>query len=209
MTMFTRRTALLGMATTAVVLPSALAAQLRPTPTSSLGPFYPLVRGRDVDNDLTLVRGRRGRAAGQVIQVQGRVVDRRGNPVSGARIEIWQANAVGRYAHPSDTNPLPLDPNFQGFAKFVSGSDGSYRYTTIKPGSYPDGDDSPRPPHIHLDVSGNADRLVSEMLFPGEPLNDTDDVVPEWARSRLTATALGRGSDGISRFSWDVILDKG
>jgi protocatechuate 3,4-dioxygenase beta subunit len=126
------------------------------TPTGDLGPFYPIVRGQHADNDLTLVRGRRGRATGQIIEVSGRVLNRNGDPVSGVVIELWQANAAGRYAHPSDTNPAPIDANFQGFAKLVSGRDGSYCYTSIKPGAYPDGDDSPRPPHVHLDVSGKT-----------------------------------------------------
>jgi protocatechuate 3,4-dioxygenase beta subunit len=91
----------------------------------------------------------------------------------------------------------------------VSGSDGSYRYTTIKPRAYPDGDDSPRPPHIHLDIIGKTDRVVTQMLFPKEPLNDTDDVVPQWARARLIASELARGANGALRFGWDMVLDRG
>jgi protocatechuate 3,4-dioxygenase beta subunit len=144
-----------------------------------------------------------------VIEVSGRVIDMRGNPVKGARLELWQANAAGRYAHPGDINDAPLDPNFQGFAKLASGRDGSYRYTTIKPGSYNDGDDSPRPPHIHLDIWGRTDRIVTQMIFPGEPLNERDDVIPRWARSRLTATALSRGTSGALRYQWDIILGRG
>jgi protocatechuate 3,4-dioxygenase beta subunit len=137
------------------------------------------------------------------------VIDVRGNPVRGARIELWQANAAGRYSHPADTNDAPLDPNFQGFAALISGRDGGYRYTTVKPGAYPDGDNSPRPPHIHLDVAGRTDRLVTQMLFPGEALNETDDVVPEWARARLTATAMRQSAAGALRYEWDIILDRG
>jgi protocatechuate 3,4-dioxygenase beta subunit len=192
-----------------LLLPKAAAAQLKTTPTGDLGPFYPVVRGPDADNDLTLVKGRTRRAAGQVIEVSGRVLDSKGKPVGGAVIELWQANAAGRYAHPSDINPAPLDPNFQGCAKLISDPDGRYRYTSIKPGAYPDEDDSPRPPHVHLDVSGKTDRIVTQMLFPGEPLNKTDDVVPEWARARLTANALGQSVNGALRFSWDIILDRG
>jgi protocatechuate 3,4-dioxygenase beta subunit len=207
--LLTRRAALLGVTSTALLVANQASAQLKTTPTGDIGPFYPVARGRDADNDLTLVSGRRGRASGQVIEVTGRVLDKRGNPVRGAAIELWQANAGGRYAHPADTNPTPLDPNFQGFAKITSGLDGRYRYTTIKPGAYPDGDDSPRPPHIHLDISGKTDRVVTQMLFPGEPLNDSDDVVPHWARARLTANSRGKGANGALRFYWDMILDKG
>jgi protocatechuate 3,4-dioxygenase beta subunit len=91
----------------------------------------------------------------------------------------------------------------------VSGADGSYRYTTIKPGAYPDGDASPRPPHIHLDIVGKTDRVVTQMLFPKEPLNDTDDVVPQWARPRLIAREHGKGANGAMRFGWDMVLDRG
>lgn len=207
--MLTRRKALIGISSGLVVLASGARGQSKPTPTGDIGPFYPVAYRGDADNDLTLIRGRSGRATGKVIEVTGRVLDVRGNPVSSAKIELWQANAAGRYSHPGDTNPAPLDPNFQGYGKLTAGRDGSYRYTTIKPGAYPDGDDSPRPPHIHLDVIGRTDRLVSQMLFPGEPLNDTDDVVPNWARARLTATALDVGADGIARYRWDIILNQG
>ena len=207
--MLTRRSALLGLSSSLVLVASGARAQRRPTPSGDIGPFYPVVRGPDEDSDLTLVRGARGRASGQVIEVSGRVLDISGNPVRGARIELWQANAAGRYAHPADTNQTPLDPNFQGFGKLVSGRDGSYRYTTIKPGAYNDGDDSPRPPHIHLDIFGRTDRIVTQMIFEGEPLNSTDDVIPQWARDRLTATALGPSTNGALRYRWDIILPKG
>ena len=137
----------------------------------------------------------RRRAAGQVIEVTGRVLDRLGRPVPGAKIEIWQANAEGRYAHPSDSNPNKLDPDFQGFGKLTTGRDGRYRYVTIKPGPYSDGDDSPRPPHIHLDIRGAKDRSVTQMLFPGDPLNDRDDVLANVPRDLLIARALGGGGE--------------
>jgi protocatechuate 3,4-dioxygenase beta subunit len=207
--MLSRRTALLGITSSVLLVGGKADSQLKTTPSGDIGPFYPVSRSGDADNNLVLIKGRRARASGQIIEVSGRVLDMRGHPVRGAVIELWQANAAGRYAHPGDTNPAPLDPNFQGFAKLVSGRDGSYRYTTIKPGAYPDGDDSPRPPHIHLDIIGKTDRVVTQMLFPGEPLNNTDDVVPQWARARLTAKALGQDTDGALRFGWDMILDKG
>lgn len=204
-----RRTALAGIGSAVVFAPGAAAGQLRRTPTATIGPFYPIVRPPDEDNDLTLIRGRGRRAAGQVIEVSGRVLDLTGKPVPGARLELWQANAAGRYAHPADPNPAPLDADFQGFGKLVAGADGSYRFTTIKPGAYPDGQGTPRPPHIHLDIAGAHSRIVTQMIFEGEPLNDTDDVIPELLRGRLTAKALGRSASGMLRFGWDVVLDKG
>jgi protocatechuate 3,4-dioxygenase beta subunit len=205
----TRRAAVLGISSGVLLTANRAHAQLKTTPTSDIGPFYPVIRGDDVDNDLTLISGRAGRAAGQIIEVTGRVLNKQGQPVRGATIEIWQANAAGRYRHAADISSTPPDPNFQGFAKLVSGADGSYRYTTIKPGAYNDGDDSPRPPHIHLDITGQTDRLITQMLFPNEALNETDDVVPQWARARLTASAVGKTSNGALRYEWDMILDQG
>lgn len=106
--------------------------------------------------------------------VSGRVITTGGEPVAGARIEIWQANAAGRYAHPDDTNPAPLDPNFQGYTVLISGADGSYRFQTIKPGAYPAGPNTIRPSHIHFDLSGTHDRLVTQMYFDGDPYNEKD-----------------------------------
>jgi protocatechuate 3,4-dioxygenase beta subunit len=210
MAMISRRGALVGIGASLVVGPSAALGQQRKyTPMTDIGPFYPLVRAADEDNDLTLIGKSGRRAIGQVIEVSGRVLDIKGNPVPHARIELWQANAAGRYAHPSDDNPNPLDPDFQGFAKLTGGADGSYRYTTIKPGAYPDGDNSPRPPHVHLDVSGAKNRIVTQMIFAGDPLNDTDDVLAGFPRERLTAKALGARADGVRRFGWDVILLNG
>ena len=95
---------------------SVFAQGLKRTPGEILGPFYPVLRSVEKTADLTTVPGKPGRAAGQVIYVMGRVLNVQGQPVKGARIELWQANSHGRYVHPSDTNPAPLDPNFEGFA---------------------------------------------------------------------------------------------
>ena len=210
MIIMSRRSLIAGLGSALAVSPTAVLAQQRKvTPTTDLGPFYPLIRPKDEDHDLTMIGGSRRRAAGQVIEVTGRVLNRLGRPVPGARIEIWQANAAGRYAHPGDSNPNKLDPDFQGFGKLTSGRDGRYRYVTIKPGAYPDGDDSPRPPHIHLDISGAKDRIVTQMLFPDEPLNAGDDVLKGFPLDRLIARAMGGGGGGVQRFEWDVVLDNG
>jgi protocatechuate 3,4-dioxygenase beta subunit len=143
------------------------------TPEQILGPFYPM-KPLDQNADLTRVPGRAGPAAGQVLNVMGRVLNLKGEPVSNAKIEIWQANARGRYTHPSDTNPAPLDPNFEGSAILTADSDGRYRFKTIKPVGYPAGPNRMRPAHIHFQVSGRQDRLVTQMYFEGDPYNDTD-----------------------------------
>lgn len=104
----------------------------------------------------------------------GRVLNRKGEPLKGLRVEVWQANTHGRYAHPSDTNPAPLDPNFQGYGAQVTDKEGRYRFKTIKPGGYRVSPDYERPPHIHFEILGKKDRTVTQMFFPKEPLNEKD-----------------------------------
>jgi protocatechuate 3,4-dioxygenase, beta subunit len=149
----------------------AAAQTIRRTPTQVLGPFYPVVKPLDQDADLTLTTGKPGRAAGQVVEVLGRIMNREGKAVVGARVEIWQANTHGRYTHPSDRNPSPLDPNFEGFAVLRTDAEGRYRFKTIKPGAYPDDSGAMRAPHIHFEVLGSTNRLVTQMYFAGEALN--------------------------------------
>jgi len=133
-----------------------------------LGPFYPIMSKPNRSGDLTRVPGGSGRAKGQLLIVKGRVIDPSGKPVAGADIEIWQANAVGRYAHPDDTNPAPLDPNFEGFGALTSDADGHYEFLTIKPPPYPVSPDRTRPAHIHFDVRGRHDELITQMYFSGD-----------------------------------------
>jgi protocatechuate 3,4-dioxygenase beta subunit len=148
------------------------------------------------DADLT----RRGQSAplGEKIVVTGRVVDEDGKPVRNSLLEVWQANAAGRYWHSRDQHDAPLDPNFFGLGKMMTDDEGRYRFVTIKPGPYPwkNHDKAWRPAHIHFSMFGNvyAQRLVTQMYFPGDPLFPYDPIfnsVPdEAARQRL-----------ISRFS--------
>ena len=145
----------------------------RRTPEQILGPYYPL-KGFDQNADLTRVPGRPGRAEGQVLDVMGRVFNLKGGPVRNAKVEIWQANADGRYTHPSDTNPAPLDPNFEGSVVLTTDQEGRYRFKTINPAGYPAGPNRMRPAHIHFQISGRQDRLVTQMYFEGDPYNDTD-----------------------------------
>jgi len=97
------------------------ATQLKPTPAQTIGPFYPVEHLAEQDADLTWINGHKQRAQGNVIQVTGRVLDRYGNPVSGARLDIWQCNSLGRYAHANDIATMPLNPDFQGFASVRTG----------------------------------------------------------------------------------------
>lgn len=138
-----------------------------------LGPFYPLGEPAK-GGDLTRVPGRPGQAQGQIIRLTGRVLDRSGRPVVGGRLQIWQANTFGRYSHPNDDNPAQLDPSFEGFAVVETDADGHYNLRTIKPGAYPTGPSTIRPSHIHFEVFGKRERLVTQMYFAGDPHHDKD-----------------------------------
>ncbi|MFY9584290.1 MAG: protocatechuate 3,4-dioxygenase, partial [Candidatus Acidiferrales bacterium] len=129
-------------------------------------------------------------------------------------IELWQANARGRYTHASDTNPAPLDPNFEGFAVQTTDGEGRYRFKTIKPGAYPATANWMRPPHLHFEVTGKINRMITQMYFPGEALNDKDLLLQNIRANKdgLIAKVLPPTSDVESDsliVVWDIVLDKG
>lgn len=213
--LLTRRAAILQIAVGSTLSGSAAFAQgggLPETPGQIAGPFYPISRLAEEDADLTMVRGRPARALGEVVEVSGRVLSVTGIPVPGAVLEIWQANAAGRYAHASDPNTAAaLDPNFQGYARIRTDRLGRYRFTTVRPGAYPISGGRARTPHIHVDVIGRTDRLVTQMYFPGEALNASDLLFQDLGRAAVAATARAEGStaDGRPRLIWDVVLATG
>ncbi|WP_026423280.1 protocatechuate 3,4-dioxygenase subunit beta [Actinokineospora inagensis] len=179
------------------------------------GPVFGATDVSSLDSDLTL--GLAGEPAGQRITVTGRVVDRSGRPVPRQLVEIWQANAAGRYAHDLDQHPAPLDPNFTGFGRCLTDDDGSYAFTTIRPGAYPwrNHVNAWRPAHIHFSLFGTAftQRMVTQMYFPGDPLFRYDPVLrsvtDQAARDRLVARydhdlSVAEWSLG---FRWDIVLD--
>src|ERR1700704_4325845 len=168
-----KMSAILGLASVASTRLAIAQMAVQRTPQQILGPYYPM-KTLDQNADLTRLPGRPGRAAGHVLNVTGRVLNQKGEPVRNAKIEIWQANAHGRYTHPSDPNPAPLDPNFEGSASLTTDSDGRYRFTTIKPAAYPAGPNRMRPAHIHFQVSGRQDRLATQMYFEGDPYLEAD-----------------------------------
>ncbi|MDI3515095.1 MAG: protocatechuate 3,4-dioxygenase, beta subunit [Rhodocyclaceae bacterium] len=180
-----RRQIILGSSAALVSAPLA-AAQRALTPSQMLGPFYPVTPPLHKDNDLTLVDGRSTRAAGQIADLSGRVLDIDGRPLAGLRVEIWQCDANGRYRHPRDRGGLDEDPNFQGFGHTITDADGRYRFRTIRPVPYPG-----RTPHIHAAVFQGGDRsFVTQIYVAGEPLNDRDGLfmrVPEALRPLLLA----------------------
>ncbi|MFF7399828.1 protocatechuate 3,4-dioxygenase subunit beta [Achromobacter sp. NPDC008082] len=158
------------------------------------GPAFGGAFVKQGDNDLTRIAS--AEAIGERIIVSGRVLDENGRPVPDALIEIWQANAAGRYLHKRDQHDAPLDPNFSGEGRTVTDAHGRYQFKTIKPGAYPWGNhyNGWRPQHIHFSLFGRAyaTRLVTQMYFPGDPLLEFDPIfqcVPDVkARNRLVAT---------------------
>lgn len=146
----------------------------------------------NVDNDLTLANG--GEAIGQRILVHGRVLGWDGKPVPNTLVEVWQANAAGRYRHKNDSWPAPLDPHFNGVGRVLTDSEGRYQFYTVMPGKYPWGNhhNAWRPAHIHFSLYGRqfTDRLVTQMYFPDDPMFFQDPIynaVPEQARERMIA----------------------
>lgn len=156
---------------------------------------------KETDNDLT--RQHSGEPLGERIVVSGRVLDENGKPAAGILLEIWQANAAGRYNHRVDQHDAPLDPNFTGAGRALTDKEGRYRFMTIRPGEYPwrNHHNAWRPAHIHFSVFGPAivTRLITQMYFPGDPLLDYDPmftcVADEKARNRL-----------ISTFDWETTM---
>lgn len=188
-----------------IAAPRAFAKELPLTAESPMGPFYPLTAPTESDADLTWLKGHSKRATGRVIELAGRVLDPRGNPIRGARIDLWQANAAGRYAHPSDVATAPLDPDFQGFASIVSDSSGEWRIVTIKPGGY----DSPighRPPHLHFDIRGQAHRNVAQLYFPEDAAANAGDLLYKALGPGAATSVATRDSGAADRYRWDIVL---
>lgn len=187
--------------------------------TASLADLFAPVYGHEeiepLDHDLTRNARRNGEPVGERIIVTGRVLDERGRPAPDTLIEIWQANAAGRYIHAVDQHEAPLDPNFLGAGRCLTDRDGRYRFITIKPGSYPwrNHHNAWRPNHIHFSLFGHsfASRLVTQMYFPGDPLFAYDPIfqsAPVAARDRtISAFSLDVTEPGIALgYVFDIVL---
>lgn len=163
------------------------------TPSEELGPMYPVDKPDERGNDL-VVSARTGKPVeGQVLYVRGQVMDLTGTPVAGAEVEIWHADPHGRYPHPCDLNPAPLDPSFSGWARITSDAEGRFRLRSTKPGPYPTS--TPgwwRPPHVHFQVTTRNDRLITQMYFPDEELNDKDELLTRHRRLKQDERVMAR-----------------
>jgi protocatechuate 3,4-dioxygenase, beta subunit len=199
---------------TALRAPRRERLQLPHTPTEVPGPLLGAGRVGARDHDLT--RQHDGEPLGERIVVHGRVIEDDGRPVPGTLIEAWQANAAGRYRHAVDRHPAPLDPNFTGVGRCLTDAEGGFRFVTIKPGAYPWGnhENAWRPAHIHFSVLGRAfaQRLVTQMYFPGDPLFAHDPIFnavrDPAARARLVAAfdLDATEPEWALAYRWDIVL---
>ncbi|MCG2621559.1 protocatechuate 3,4-dioxygenase subunit beta [Arthrobacter sp. I2-34] len=179
--------------------------------------WSPAFGQRDVhilESDLTIQHN--GEPLGERIVVRGRVLDGDGRPVRNQLVEIWQANAAGRYIHKRDQHPAPIDPNFTGVGRAITGDDGSYQFTTIKPAPYPwkNHHNAWRPAHIHFSLFGTdfTQRMITQMYFPGDPLFSLDpiyqSITDQKARDRLVATYDHNvtSHEWATGYTWDIVL---
>jgi protocatechuate 3,4-dioxygenase beta subunit len=170
-----------------------------------------------LDNDLT--RQHDGEPLGERIIVTGRVLDEDGRPIPRALVEVWQANACGRYRHEVDKHPAPLDPNFTGAGRCLTGDDGVYRFVTVKPGAYPWANHANawRPAHIHFSVFGRmlTQRLVTQMYFPGDPLFEYDPIFQSVRDPHARDLMIARfdldetQEEWALGYTWDIVLGRG
>ena len=178
------------------------------------GPVFGHEQVAETDNDLT--RQHAGEPLGERIIVRGRVLDDNGHPISNTLLEIWQANAAGRYRHKKDGHDAPLDANFSGAGRTLTDADGYYQFVTIKPGAYPwqNHENAWRPAHIHFSLFGNAfaTRLVTQMYFPGDPLLAYDPIFQSLPDERARQRLISRFDLGTTKPAWalgfrfDIIL---
>jgi len=193
-------------ASTLLAAPALVRAQtLVPTPAQTEGPFYPVALPLDTDNDLVQVQGASSSAAGIVTHVSGRVRDIAGQPIAGARVEIWQCDAQGLYDHPGQSDLARRDRGFQGFGRATTAADGGYRFRTIRPVAY-----SGRTPHIHFRVvAPDGRRLTTQMYVAGESGNERDGVLrairdPRQRQQVLVSLA---SADGLERGALAGVFD--
>jgi protocatechuate 3,4-dioxygenase beta subunit len=185
-------------------------------PAAARDPFTawaPPLALRAGEDDLTRLAPGRPQGAGQPVVITGRVLDEDSRPVRRTLIEVWNANTYGRYSHLIDAgrNDAPLDPHFYGFGRLLTDGEGNYCVRTLKPGAYIARRDIGwwRPPHVHFSILGSGLRLVTQMYFPGEPLNEKDYIhmiIPETDRPRVIGRELGLTPGGDAAFYFDIVV---
>jgi protocatechuate 3,4-dioxygenase, alpha subunit len=187
-----------------------MADRLIPTPSQTVGPFFHLGLDCPEWGDLT-----RGNPKGERIVIEGRVLDGDGVPVPDAVIELWQANAAGRYAHPDDKQTdKPLDPNFRGFGRVATDAEGRFRITTIRPGPVPGRGNSLQAPHINVLLlsRGLLIHLHTRIYFAGEPANASDPLLSSIEDPAVRGTLLARRAEGSSQsgspalYRFDIVM---
>ena len=137
------------------------------TPADQEGPFYPVTKQQDIDNDLTQVKGQAGIAKGKILNLSGKIVNTKGQPLKNLIIEIWQTDPEGRYKHPGDPAQGERDPNFQYWGAATTGADGTFSFKTILPGAY-----EPRPAHIHYKVWKNGKLILTSQIYFKKTIED-------------------------------------
>ena len=182
---------------------------VRLTPPEIEGPFYPVRAQKDKDFDLTKIKGHEHKALGKHVNIVGSVFDSVGQPVENAIVDLWQANAAGKYSHPNDPNPAPTDQNFQGWAIVPSGKDGEFKFKTVLPGAYPAADGWMRPPHIHFKVTkeGYVD-LVTQMYFPEHLLNEVDLLLQRKSQEEQKLMIAEKISSNPDSYYYRIVIEK-
>jgi protocatechuate 3,4-dioxygenase beta subunit len=193
-------------ATTASALPAPAAALRRPSPGLLLGPFYPLNQPAAADGFLW--RGSSVPAGARHLRLDACVVDRCGEPVAGAVVELWHADPAGRYRHPSAPHSELVLDGFVGYGRVTTAADGVVAFTSLVPGSYAQGDVQ-RAPHLHLQITGRFDRLVTQVFLPGHPCNATDCWYGALARPELLHAHVLRDAADALHLRWTAALARG
>jgi protocatechuate 3,4-dioxygenase beta subunit len=170
---------------------------LQRTPPDQEGPFYPVERQLDMDNNLLQITGKEGQATGDILHLSGKIIDTRGEPVAGVTVEIWQTDPEGRYLHPRDPSSGPRDPYFQYRGRATTGQDGGYSFTTLVPGTY-----GSRPPHIHFKVWRDGKTLLTSQIYIA---NHPDSQV-QYRTDPLQTVALQKKEQGVFEASFRIVL---
>lgn len=195
----------IALSTSLFLTPGLFAEELSKTESQTEGPFYPDKFPLDTDNDLLIINDTITPAVGEITHLTGRVLDMKGNPISGAVVEIWQCDNNGAYLHSGTDNKAKRDKNFQGFGRFTTGSKGEYYFRTIKPVPYPG-----RSPHIHVKIKkGGKELLVSQLYVKDHPGNAKDGIFSRLKNQKSVEaafTAIKGSKTGELAANWDIVL---